>query len=219
MNTMGENDKGSMKMPVTFPVHIQTMKVSGGPNQTVYYPQVIGMPNQAIESSMNHLIVQQAEQLIQQQVAEMPTPIVEMIGSYEIKNNQRHVLSLSQSNYTYHHHAAHGMTYMKSLTFDTQTGKMYQLKDLFKPGSDYIKRLSTIIRSQIKQREIPLLGEFTSIQPNQDFYIADKALVIYFQLYEITPYYVGFPMFPISVFQLQDMIDENGPLGWMAMNH
>ncbi|OAH58405.1 hypothetical protein AWH48_18395 [Domibacillus aminovorans] len=177
------------------------------------------MQDQGMERLINRAIAYQTQQLINQQVGNMPTTVVQMIGSYEIKNNQRQVLSLSLSNYTYHDHAAHGMTYIKSLTFDLQKEKLYELKDLFKPGSDYVKRLSTLIRMQIKQRDIQLLGDFTEIQPNQDFYIADKALVIYFQLYEITPYVFGFPMFPISVFDLQDIIDENGPLGRMAVNN
>jgi len=41
-----------------------------------------------------------------------------MLGLYEIKNNQRNVLSLSLSNDAYFDHAAHGMTYRSSLTFD-----------------------------------------------------------------------------------------------------
>jgi hypothetical protein len=118
----------------------------------------------------------------------------------------------------YHYHAAHGMTVIKSLTFDLQKGKLVALKDLFKPGSGYVKRISELIKVQIKERNIPLLVDFTAIKPDQDFYIADKALVVYFQLYEITPYAYGFPMFPISVYDLQDIIDENGPLGRMAVN-
>ncbi|WP_342669952.1 hypothetical protein [Pseudobacillus wudalianchiensis] len=42
---------------------------------------------------------------------------------------------------------------------------------------------------------------------------------MYFQLYEITPYVFGFPMFLISVYNLQDIIDENGLLGRMAANN
>jgi hypothetical protein len=36
--------------------------------------------------------------------------------------------------------------------------------------------------------------------------------IIYFQLYEMTGYIFGFPMFPISLFEIQD-IDEKSPLG------
>ena len=206
-------------MLYTFPVRMITVKVSSGPNKSVFYPRVIGMQNQHLEKFINTEIVHQIQELIDEQVGNMPTTVEQILGMYEIKNNQRQVLSLSLSNYTYHYHAAHGMTYIKSLTFDLQKERKCELKDLFKLGSDYVHRLSTIIHTQIKQRDIQLLGDFTTIRPNQDFYIADKALVIYFQLYEITPYVVGFPMFPISVFDLQDILVENGPLGRMASNN
>ena len=203
----------------TLPLSINTFKISCGPDQVVLYPRVFNMLNQHLESKINNTIEYQTYQLINEQIGNMSTTVQQMVGFYEIKNNQREVLSLSLSNYTYHFHAAHGMTYIVSLTFDLKKETLCDLKDLFKPGSDYVKRISMIIHAQIKQREIPLLGDFTVIQPDQDFYIADKALVIYFQLYDITPYVYGFPMFPISVFDLQDIIDENGPLGRMAVNN
>lgn len=205
-------------MPITFPVRVETVKFSNGPNQTIFYPQVTGMENKQLQRAMNQTIAYQTRQLIQQQTEGAPAVVEEMIGFYELKNNQRQVFSVALSNYTYYHHAAHGMTYLKSLTFDLQQGTLCQLKDLFKPGSDYVKRLSDLIRVQITRRHIPLLDGFTAIKPNQDFYIADKALVVYFQLYEIAPYAAGFPMFPISVFDLQDIIKEDGPLGRMAIN-
>src|SRR5699024_4139644 len=114
--------------------------------------------------------------------------------------------------------AANGLTIMKSLTFDTETGKNYSLKDLFKPNSDYVSVLSKLINKQIESRDIPLLDTFQGIAPDQDYYIADKALVLYFQPIEITAHYYGFPMFPISVFDIQDIINENSPLGRMATN-
>ncbi len=141
-----------------------------------------------------------------------------MLGTYEIKNNQRNILSLTLANYTYHEQAAHGMTYLSSLTFDLATGQKYTLNQLFKTGSHYIARLSTQILKQISERNIPLITDFVKIRPDQDFYIADKTLVIYFQLYEITPYVYGFPMFPISVYELEDVINDNGPLAKMLAN-
>ncbi|MBT2758174.1 DUF3298 domain-containing protein [Mesobacillus foraminis] len=206
-------------MPISFPVPIRTLKVTSGPKKTVHYPQVFGMQNHNLERRINAAAVRQTQQLIDQQVGNMPSTVEEMIGYYEIKNNQRQVLSLSFSNYTYHYRAAHGMTYIKSLTFDLEKGRLFELKDLFKPGSDYVQRLSAIIQAQIRQRDIQLISDFTAIQPNQDFYIADKSLVVYFQLYDITPYVFGFPMFPISVYEIQDIIEENGPLGRMAENN
>ncbi|RBP88393.1 uncharacterized protein DUF4163 [Cytobacillus firmus] len=205
-------------MAINFPVGIKTMTIRTGPTKVVYYPRVTGMQNKQLQHVINSTIVRENQQLINEQTGNMDTTVVDLYGYYEIKSNQRDVLSLSLSNYVYHYHAAHGMTVIKSLTFDLQKGKQVSLKDLFKPGSNYVKRLSELISVQIKQRDIPLLVDFKGIRPDQDFYIADKALIIYFQLYEITPYAYGFPMFPISVYALQDIIDENGPLGRMAVN-
>ncbi|MBP2239847.1 hypothetical protein J2Z40_000400 [Cytobacillus eiseniae] len=206
-------------MPVSLPLNIHTLKTSDGKNKKVFYPQVIDAKNQQFQKYMNQMIVHQVQLLINEQVQGMPSSVVEMLGSYEMKNNQRDVLSLTLSNYTYHDKAAHGLTLIKSLTFDQKKERLCELKDLFKPGSNYVKRLSALIQNQIKDREIMLLDHFTKIKPNQDFYIADKTIVIFFQLYEITPYVFGFPMFPISVYDLIDIIDENGPLGRMAENN
>lgn len=203
-------------MPIILPLDVKPYIYRSGPKKEVIYPQVVNHRNQRLERSINQGIVQQTQKLIDTQVGDMPSTVSEMLGTFEMKNNQRNVLSLNLTNYTYHEHAAHGMTYIKSLTFDLQKETLVQLKDLFKPGSNYIKRLTTLIQEQIKKRDIFLLGDFTSIKPDQDFYIADKALVIYFQLYDITPYAFGFPMFPISVYELQDILDDSGPLGRMA---
>jgi hypothetical protein len=202
-------------MPISFPVTIQTMKVSDGPQKYVYYPQVTQLQNRQIEQHINRTIINHTQKLMDIQFGNMPSVIVEMVGSFEIKNNQRDILSLTLSNYAYPDRAAHGMTYLEALTFNVITGKQYQLKDLFKPGSNYIEIISRIIKEQIKKRDLPVINEFREIKPDQDFYIADKTVVIYFQLYDLVPYAYGFPMFPISIYDIQDIIDENGPLGKM----
>ncbi|MBO9597697.1 MAG: DUF3298 and DUF4163 domain-containing protein [Cohnella sp.] len=166
-------------------------------------PEAADIMNQAIESTARELMKEQS----------YPNPdIQEMIGSFEIKTNERGVLSLSLLNYSYTG-GAHGNTLQRSLTFDADTGRGYTLSELFKPGSHYEKTLNKLIQAQIKARKLPLLGEYPGITPDQDYYIADKSLVVYFPLYEIVPYAWGFPYFPISVFTIQDIIDENGPLG------
>lgn len=201
-----------------FPVQIVTQVIRLGPNQTIYYPQIFHLKNPVVQYLINQAIAWEIQSLIQKQTAERPDSVVEMLGTYEIKNNQRNILSLTLANYTYHEQAAHGMTYLSSLTFDLTSGQKYTLNQLFKTGSHYIARLSTQILKQISERNIPLITDFVKIRPDQDFYIADKTLVIYFQLYEITPYVYGFPMFPISVYELEDVINDNGPLAKMLAN-
>ena len=199
-------------MDKKFPVCISTMKLVM-PRLEVYYPVVSGLHNLNVQRKINNNILSLAYQMIKDQ-GYYENPQTTMTGYYEIKTNERGILSLSLTNYAFSG-GAHGMTIMKSLTFNIETGKMYSLGDLFKSGSDYVNVLSEIIKKQIKERDIPTIEEFDQIRPNQDFYIADKAVVVYFQLYELAPYVYGFPQFPISVYEIQDIIKEDGPLGEM----
>jgi len=197
-------------MDKRFPVCINTMKLTM-PRLDVYYPVVAGLKNTNVQKRINNTILNLAYELIQDQ-GYYENPQTNITGYYELKTNERGILSLVLNNYAFSG-GAHGMTIMKSLTFDLETGKQYCLNDLFKHGSNYIDVLSEIIKEQIEERDIPLLTEFDRIRPDQDFYIADKALVIYFQLYELTAYAYGMPQFPISVYEIQDIIKEDGPLG------
>ena len=207
-----------MRQLPDFPIQIFTRKVSGGPKINIYYPHVFQMQNKALEKFINQSIVQKTQSLIDKQIAGAPSVIVEMVGTYEIKNNQRNVLSFTFSNYTYPDNAAHGMTYLNALTFDLNRGQKCTLNQLFEPESNYLDKLSALIKEQMEERNIPLINDFAGIQSDQPFYIADKTIVIFFQLYEYTPYAYGFPMFPISVYEVQDIIKEDGPLGRMAEN-
>lgn len=203
------------------PVYIFTRRIASPfQNLVIDYPFAAGLRNPAVQNIINCRIINTVNELIYEQTGKLleqgyKSPQMTIQGWYELKTNQRGVLSLSLGNYTIAYPAAHGLTIIKSLTFDINTGKEYTLGELFKPGSNYVGILSEIIEKQIKEREIPLLGEFKGIRPDQDYYIADKALVIYFQLYEITAYAFGFPMFPISVYEIQDIIKEYSPLSAM----
>ncbi len=197
-----------------YPLPVQVTSVHMEyPRLDVYYPSITGVADPLVQRHINEMIYFQLGELIKD-AGYFENPQVEITGKFEIKTNERNILSLSLINYWYAG-GAHGTTIIKSQTFDVTTGKLYQLKELFKPEFDYVRILSEIVGAQIQERDIPLIGEYKGISPDQDFYIADKCLVLYFQLYVLTPYAYGFPYFPISVYEIQDIIDENGPLGKM----
>lgn len=198
-----------------FPLLIQTKKLPHASSKVnVYYPVITQMEDAIIQRKLNSTIIHTLNKLLVEQNF-YAKELVELLASFEIKNNQRGILSLNLIVYSFTG-GAHGMTIIKSLTFDAKTGKQYELNDLFKPGSDYVKKLSDIIRQDIKKWDVQLLyPPFTEIRPDQDFYIADTSLVIYFQLYEITPYVWGFPYFPIPILDLADIIQQQGPLNRM----
>lgn len=194
-----------------FPVmigHRQIIRHS--PKISIYYPYVFGLPNLHAAYVINHKIVATLNDMVIE-LGFYDENLIEMVGEFEIKTNERQILSLTLTVYSFAG-GAHGMTIVKSLSFNVTTGKHYELKDLFLPDSDYVKRLSAIIKPKIDDWDIPVLDEFTQIRKDQDFYLADHSLVIYFQLYEISPYVAGFPYFPIPILDIQDIIQPNGPL-------
>lgn len=198
------------------PANVRTLTYTA-PGTVIHYPQVTGLANRQAEEQINRAIILQIQEMqrTQQQVQTGTNPST--TGTYEIKTNERGILSLVLSNYTYSIPMAHGYTVAKGLTFNTATGVSYALSDLFKPGSNYQAVLTAEINAQIKRRSLPVLeGATVTVQPNQDFYLADKTLVVFYPLYAITPYYVGFPMFPISVYDLQSIAAEEGPLTLLA---
>lgn len=200
---------------VPLPLMIQSLFMENN-GVKIYYPQVIGHWDTRAQQKMNEKIKEVIEELIKEQYEEQGmTDFTEMISTFEIKTNERNVLSIAFNNYAYASGSAHGLTLMKSLTFDVNNGKNYKLHELFQSDSQFIKRISNIIKNQIEERDIPVIDTFTTISKNQDYYIADKSIVIYFPVYALTPGYYGFPMFPISVYDLQDIVVEDGPLGRM----
>lgn len=182
------------------------------PTTDILYPMVYGLQNLEVQQKINDEIFS----LMLRIASELRRPdlVTYITGSYEIKANQRNLLALTLVEMG-DFGGAHPMTIIKSLNMDVTTGKVYELKDLFEPNSDYVQRISKIVDKQIKERGIILLNGFENIRPDQDYYIIDNNLIIYFQLYEITPYVAGFPYFPIPIFEIEDIIKEDGPLGRM----
>lgn len=183
------------------------------PRIDVYYPELYGLEDKEVEKKLNERIFRQVDTMIRKQLNDVPFE-TEITGVFDIKNNQRNIVSVTNSHYSYSG-GAHGITIQRSLTMNISNGDIYSLKDLFQPNAPYVDRLNEIIVQQIHDRKLDLLGDYPGIHPNQYFYIADKALVIYFQLYELQAYVYGFPYFVISVFDIQDIIKEDGPLGVM----
>jgi len=69
------------------------------------------------------------------------------------------------------------------------------------------------IQNQIQDRQIPVISPFPGVTDYQEYYLTDKALVVYYQEIEFTPHYVGIPEFVIPCVQIKNMIRLDGPIG------
>jgi len=176
----------------------------------VIYPRVEGLRNSRVQKHINTLLKRRVRSLLRRQGFGQPNTY--LWGVNETRLNASGVLSITEDIYAYREHAAHGLTMRTAATFDLVSGRLYTLSELFRSGLDYITPISQEIKRQIEEKKIPLLRDFAFIAPNQEYYIAATALVVYFQTYDYTPYYVGIPEFPIPLDSLIDYLDEPSPL-------
>lgn len=143
-------------------------------------------------------------------------------GDFSVAYSKGNLLVIMETGYNYPFGAAHGMPVMNHVHIDTRTGEFYELEDLFLDGSDYTGILSEIVRNQIldmssAETQMYWLDSYDGISSDQQFYITDKGLKLYFQPYEIAPYAAGFPTFMVTFDEISDIIDKKGEF-WKSFN-
>lgn len=185
---------------------------------TLNYPQIDGISDKNVSDKINAVLKQDAQdaknQGIQtaQQIAEETKGYIGEINKdetyfdYRIKYNQNGLLSLILLNYQYTG-GAHGMTKQTSYTFNLKTGEQIALKDLMKPGSDYVLTYNKIVNSEIIKRELCPLTSFENIKDNQDYYLSNEGVAVYFQQYEYFCYAAGIQAFTADYSVLKDMLN------------
>lgn len=182
----------------------------------VHYPQLAGMQDTNIQNQIN----EQFDTIFTESRANITkedTLTVSDGFSASMKNN---LLIISMSGYDYYSGAAHGMPLQNYYFVDIITGKFYELKDLFKEGSDYKTPINEIISEKIKEdiaaeEYIYFEDQFTGISDAQYFYLTDDSVIIYFYPYDIAAYAAGFPEFTVTFEQLDEVIDKDGAF-WKA---
>ncbi|QCJ41460.1 DUF3298 domain-containing protein [Bacillus sp. S3] len=196
--------------------HFSVVEYKYRPNReyVVYYPQIQGMTksenvNQALKVMAGVKPVPAHQKLVSNYT-----------GDYDITLYKKNLLVIEITGYDYTFCAAHGMPVKKYAHINLLNGSMYQLKDLFKPGSPYVKVISDSIRDQMKSNdEFSYLfpDEYHGIKADQLFFISESGLNIYFNPYEIAAFAAGFPTFTISFDELKEIIDRSGEF-WQSFH-
>lgn len=125
-------------------------------------------------------------------------------AGFEVFRNDRHFISLAQKIYQYTG-GAHGMNWITASTVNLETGRAYQLSELFLEGANFIERLSEVVRQEGAIRKLPLWN-FKEIRPDSAFYLTDEGVVLFFQPYEIAPYSEGIVRFLIPYRDITDIL-------------
>ncbi len=125
----------------------------------------------------------------------------QLFTDYHMGILNKKMLSLFVDYYQYTG-GAHGVTERRPYNYNLQSGAKLALTDLFQSGYDYQSVINNKIREQIAaEPENYFTGDigFKGTVENQDYYIQNGLLVVYFPQYEIAPYSTGIPEFKISL--------------------
>lgn len=121
-------------------------------------------------------------------------------SKYKVTYNKNNILSIVLTIYQYTG-GAHGSTTEVAYNFDTNTGKIGVLEDFFGEDKDYRTKILKEIREDISKEPqnyfIETINNLNGIPYNQNFYLEDEDVVVYFDEYEIAPYAAGIPEFKI----------------------
>ncbi|TEB07692.1 Anti-sigma-V factor RsiV [Pelotomaculum schinkii] len=209
-------------------ISIKTVKEASETDKikvTLQYPQVDGLADKTVQDSINSIFEKSATDARNEGLknAEEMEKVVasgytgtlnkcETYFDYRLKYNQNGLLSVVFMDYQYAG-GAHGLMVQSSHTFDLKTGEEYRLKDLVKSDADYVSLINNTVRNEINNRvKEGMLSEnapFKTIKDEQDFYLSNNAVVVYFQQYEYWPYAAGIQEFPVEFSALKEMLKHD----------
>lgn len=176
-------------------------------NLDITVPEINGLNDFEKENIINKKIESDTERRIDEvtSIAEeyyknapKPSMPYQLFAKYTVSNLEN-IVSFYIDYYQFTG-GAHGITERVAYNIDANTSEEIILKDLFIENYNYKEIINKEIEKQIaKNPDFYFTGKdgFQGIKDNQQFYIEDSELVIYFPVYEIAPYVTGISKFKI----------------------
>lgn len=183
------------------------------------YPRLGGIGNANEEQKLNIMLKEKA--IAYGKIAEFTSKSLSGTNAgvngkfdYTVKRNAKGVLSVVMKN-SLSASGKRGMDEQTAVTIDTVDGSVLKLKDFFIDNADYRERLCQAVTEQVKKRglEPKLLQKIETISPNEDFYVTDNAIVLFFNRYRYFPYECGVQEFSVPLNSLDGILrPEYGPV-------
>jgi hypothetical protein len=187
-------------------------------------PVLKNLSSEAVQEQVNALWENEALKFKQEiaQLASEDTTIdtvepkdpYEATSTYKLGILKPEFISLYVDYYSYTR-GAHGSTDRVAYNIDLLTGKQIALSELFVQDFDYKIFINDIIKAEIQADQGSYFENdaqaFKEITADQQYYINENNLVIYFDLYEIAPYATGIPEFAIPLADLQGKLTVELP--------
>jgi hypothetical protein len=196
------------------PANVGDVVISGASEEIVLpqmhftssIPRITGMPDQNAALLLNRRMREMKDAALAKAKASVvtlapgdgPGRVVEGIFGYEVKRNNRGLISILLSDYLYSG-GANGLTVKTGLTFSAADGRVLRLRDLFKNEATYTNCVNEQIMKQLEERQLEaqLLKAFSGITGEETFYVTESALVIVIQELDWFPHAMGSVEFSI----------------------
>jgi hypothetical protein len=137
-----------------------------------------------------------------------------LIVDFKITNGDNGLLSVLFNVGFYMSGAAHPNQYAETLNLDVAGSKVLALKDLFKPGADYLKFISdTSIQDLTKQSRLEWDSGAAPNEANfRSWNITPDGLLFSFDPYQVTSYAMGPQSVVIPYQAMKEILNPTGPL-------
>lgn len=192
---------------------------------TAEYPEVSGLTDPIIEKKINVAIADRVNEVIADFKQSMASVRVEKgeSSTLDIGYTAEHLATLPHlivfrlTESYFEAGAAHPGQTTETFNFDTRTGQILTLDDLFVPGTPYVEKISEYSIKELKNR----LGNEDQISrgagPDSEnfeaFLLTDGGLKIVFNQYQVAAYAAGEQEVMIPYLELFDIISDAGPIG------
>lgn len=171
----------------------------------ITFPQLQKMKDRKLESKINSLLVDKAMEIKHKNdIDEKDLPKTTFYVSYLPPYLKDNLLSIRFNTMYYVQGAAHPTNLIKSITINLADGTDVKLDKLFKPNTDYGKRLNERMKQAIKEKDITISVPFKGLEENQGYYLTDEGLVLYYN--EYTPHVVGPLAFTVPYRVIADLL-------------
>lgn len=170
----------------------------------IVFPKVEGQAGDIINSAICSAVISRAERLG-----------IPVFTDYRVEYNRNGIFSIRMFLYDMYGEQESCIDCLP-LTFNGLTGEICRISDFFdSEDQNWRGRIPDIITAQAADYEMVLLSDVLPISDDRPFYITDEAVVIMYDLYEISTYSAGEPEFEIPVNDIAECLDESSMLNAM----
>lgn len=196
------------------PAVISDVKVES-PGLNLTYPKVSELKHKSAEAGINRYIKKEVHRVLKEN-GYGTDENKKFTGGYLVKLNKRGTLCIIIEIYIHGKGEARGTTIRRPINVSLKDSRVYHIDDLFSrriKKTKFIGIINEIIKQHIKIKDLKLSKEFEGIKLDQDYYLNEDSLVIFFQMSEYTALEYGFPEFTIAFSNILDIINSKGPIG------